>query len=78
MDRYIQRKINLICSASFIQEYSTHPFIDLYVTKVNKGDAFEFVISKLSEMSNVSGKIIYLEDSENYILILEKPIFQLE
>lgn len=49
----------------FIQEYSTHPFIDLYVTKVNKGDAYDFAISKLSEMSNVSGKIIYLGDSEN-------------
>ena len=32
---------------------------------MNKGDAYEFVISKLSEMSNVSGNIIYLGDSEN-------------
>ena len=60
-----REKLTSSAQSLFIQEYSTHPFIDLYVTKVNKGDAFEFVISKLSEISNVSGKIIYLGDSEN-------------
>ena len=60
-----KEKLALCAQSLFIQEYSTHPFIDLYVTKVNKGDAFEFVISKLSEMSNISGNIIYLGDSEN-------------
>ena len=60
-----KEKLALCAQNLFIQEYSTHPFIDLYVTKVNKGDAFEFVISKLSEMSNVFGNIIYLGDSEN-------------
>ena len=60
-----KEKLALCAESLFIQEYSTHPFIDLYVTKVNKGDAFEFVISKLSEMSNISGNIIYLGDSEN-------------
>lgn len=49
----------------FIQEYSTHPFIDVYVTKLNKGDAFDSVVSKLYEISNIKGKIIYLGDSEN-------------
>ena len=49
----------------FIQEYTSHPFIDVYVTKVNKGDAFDFVVSKLSEKSDFHGKIIYLGDSEN-------------
>ena len=73
-----KEKLTLYAQRLFIQEYSTHPFIDLYVTKVNKGDALEFVISKLSEMSNVSGKIIYLGDSENDNPALEKPIFQLE
>ena len=60
-----KEKLALCVQSLFIQEYSTHPFIDLYVTKANKGDAFEFVISKLSEMSNISGNIIYLGDSEN-------------
>jgi HAD superfamily hydrolase (TIGR01484 family) len=66
-----KEKLALCAESLFIQEYSTHPFIDLYVTKVNKGDAFEFVISKLSEMSNISGNIIYLGDSEN-----DNPVFR--
>ena len=49
----------------FIQEYSTHPFIDVYVTKLNKGGAFDYVVSKLHEILNINGKIIYLGDSEN-------------
>lgn len=60
-----KEKLALYTQSLFIQEYSTHPFIDLYVTKVNKGEAYEFIISQLSEMSNVTGKIIYLGDSEN-------------
>lgn len=60
-----KEKLASCAQSLFIQEYSTHPFIDLYITKVNKGDAYEFVISKLSELSNLSGKIIYLGDSEN-------------
>ncbi len=38
----------------FIQEYATHPFIDVYVTKLNKGNAFDSVVSKLCELSNIS------------------------
>ena len=49
----------------FIQEFSTHPFIDVYVTKLNKGSAFDSVVSKLYEILNITGKIIYLGDSEN-------------
>jgi hypothetical protein len=49
----------------FIQEYSTHPFIDMYVMKLDKGNAFDLVLSKLSEVSDITGKIIYLGDSEN-------------
>jgi HAD superfamily hydrolase (TIGR01484 family) len=60
-----KEKLVSYAQSLFIQEYSTHPFIDLYVTKVNKGDAYELVTSKLSELSNLSGKIIYLGDSEN-------------
>ena len=49
----------------FIQEYSTHPFLDVYVTKLNKGGAFDYVVSKLNEISDIKGQIIYLGDSEN-------------
>ena len=49
----------------FIQEYSTHPFIDVYVTKLSKGGAFDSVVSKLYEIMDIKGKIIYLGDSEN-------------
>jgi len=49
----------------FIQEYSSHPFIDVYVTKLNKGGAFDSVVSKLYEILNITGRIIYMGDSEN-------------
>ncbi|WP_458746406.1 hypothetical protein [Candidatus Nitrosocosmicus sp. T] len=49
----------------FIQEYSTHPFIDIYVTKLTKGGAFDSVVSKIYEIMDIKGKIIYLGDSEN-------------
>jgi len=46
-----------------IQTYSSHPFIDIYSTKFNKGDA----IDKLREILaiNKNDKILYLGDSEN-------------
>ena len=60
-----KEKLAFYAQNLFIQEYSTHPFIDVYVTKVNKGNAFDYVVSKLSEKSDFHGKIIYLGDSEN-------------
>ena len=60
-----KEKLAFYAQNLFIQEYTSHPFIDVYVTKVNKGDAFDFVVSKLSEKSDFHGKIIYLGDSEN-------------
>ena len=60
-----KEKSSLYTQHLFIQEYSTHPFIDVYVTKLNKGDAFDSVVSKLYEILNIKGKIIYLGDSEN-------------
>jgi hydroxymethylpyrimidine pyrophosphatase-like HAD family hydrolase len=60
-----KEKLDYYTSHLFIQEYSTHPFVDVYTAKVSKGDAFDFVVSKLSEKSNFHGKIMYLGDSEN-------------
>ncbi len=60
-----KEKLAFYAQNLFIQEYTSHPFIDVYVTKVNKGNAFDFVVSKLSEKSDFHGKIIYLGDSEN-------------
>ena len=60
-----KEKLEYYTSHLFIQEYSTHPFIDLYIAKVSKGDAFDIVVSKLSQISDISGQIMYLGDSEN-------------
>ncbi len=49
----------------FIQEYSTHPFIDIYSGHVNKENAYDYVVSELFNLNNRKGKIIYLGDSEN-------------
>lgn len=49
----------------YVQKYSTHPFVDLYSVKCNKGIAFDTVISELRNKS-VDGKgVLYLGDSEN-------------
>ena len=64
-DRISKEKSSFYTQHLFIQEYSTHPFIDVYVTKLNKGGAFDSVVSKLYEILNITGKIIYLGDSEN-------------
>jgi hydroxymethylpyrimidine pyrophosphatase-like HAD family hydrolase len=50
----------------FVQKYATHPFIDIYSTKTNKGDAFDCITSELMKLNcNNKGNIIYLGDSEN-------------
>ena len=64
-DSISKEKSSLYTQHLFIQEYSTHPFIDVYVTKLNKGGAFDSVVSKLYEIMDIKGKIIYLGDSEN-------------
>ena len=53
-----------------LQTYALHPFIDVYVTKCDKGMAFEYVTSKISntgipEKEKGLQKIMYLEDSDN-------------
>ena len=49
----------------YLQEYSIHPFVDVYSTECNKGMAFNTVISELG-YTTVNGKgTLYLGDSEN-------------
>lgn len=49
----------------FIQEYSSHPFLDVYGVKCNKGLAFDSVLSRLEERKDDRIDIMYLGDSEN-------------
>jgi hydroxymethylpyrimidine pyrophosphatase-like HAD family hydrolase len=67
----IQRNINS-CSTHqyYIQSYSTHPFIDVYSVRCDKGLAFDATISELSCFNNTDDEdirqnILYLGDSEN-------------
>jgi hydroxymethylpyrimidine pyrophosphatase-like HAD family hydrolase len=50
-----------------VQTYALHPFIDVYVTKCDKGMAFDYVTSKISviEGKEKELKIMYLGDSDN-------------
>lgn len=45
-----------------IKTYSSHPFIDVYATKCDKGGGFKDV---LAEIERDEGQILYLGDSEN-------------
>jgi HAD superfamily hydrolase (TIGR01484 family) len=66
----IQKSINadLAPNLSFkdqlsMQSYSSHPFLDVYGTKCDKGLAFDEVLTQLEEKGRTN--IIYLGDSEN-------------
>ncbi len=51
-----------------LQTYALHPFIDVYVTKCDKGMAFDYVTSKISNTQGKekgTQKIMYLGDSDN-------------
>jgi 3-deoxy-D-manno-octulosonate 8-phosphate phosphatase KdsC-like HAD superfamily phosphatase len=47
----------------FIQTYSSHPFLDVYGIKCDKGLAFDNVLSQLTEKRRTN--VVYLGDSEN-------------
>ena len=52
----------------YLQTYALHPFIDVYVTKCDKGMAFDYVTSKISTIEGKGKgpqKIMYLGDSDN-------------
>jgi hydroxymethylpyrimidine pyrophosphatase-like HAD family hydrolase len=51
-----------------IQTYTTHPFIDMYATKCDKGIAFDYVYHEILKMQGKQEQqqnILYLGDSEN-------------
>jgi len=49
----------------YIQTYSTHPFIDIYSTRCDKGIAYDQIISMITTSKKRQLNIIYLGDSEN-------------
>ncbi|MDQ6722728.1 MAG: HAD family hydrolase, partial [Thermoproteota archaeon] len=57
--------LNFYLQKLFIQQYSTHPFIDVYSAKISKGEAYDCVTSELFNISRNKGNIMYLGDSEN-------------
>lgn len=48
----------------YVQTYSSHPFVDVYATKCDKGLGFDRIVSELG-YSKAMGAILYLGDSEN-------------
>lgn len=65
MKRLSNKNFDYYLKKFFIQEYATHPFIDIYGTKTNKGDAYDCVVSGLFHIRNGIGKVLYMGDSEN-------------
>jgi hydroxymethylpyrimidine pyrophosphatase-like HAD family hydrolase len=48
-----------------IQTYTTHPFIDIYAVKCDKGMAYDAVISKIPTTNSSTQRVMYLGDSDN-------------
>ncbi|HZC47554.1 MAG TPA: HAD-IIB family hydrolase [Nitrososphaeraceae archaeon] len=70
LEEIFQRNINSSSANQhyYIQTYSTHPFMDIYSVRCNKGLAFDATISALSSFNADDGirqNILYLGDSEN-------------
>jgi hydroxymethylpyrimidine pyrophosphatase-like HAD family hydrolase len=63
--KVFNRNLDYYLEKFFVQEYATHPFIDIYGTKTNKGDAYDYVVSEIFDLNNGIGKVLYLGDSEN-------------
>ncbi len=68
----IERKIHAFstCDSSiqepYVQTYSSHPFIDIYSVRCDKGLAYDTTISELESFNNIKVQnILYLGDSEN-------------
>lgn len=49
----------------FLQEYSNHPFMDIYSTKIGKDISYDCIVSEIFSRNQKLGKVIYLGDSEN-------------
>ena len=70
LEEIFQRNINSSSANQhyYIQTYSTHPFMDIYSVRCNKGLAFDATISELSCFNaddDIRQNILYLGDSEN-------------
>jgi hydroxymethylpyrimidine pyrophosphatase-like HAD family hydrolase len=48
-----------------IQTYTTHPFIDIYAVKCDKGMAYNTVLSKVPITDSSTQNVMYIGDSEN-------------
>ncbi len=48
-----------------VQTYATHPFIDIYAAKCDKGIAYESILSLITNSERKEHRIMYLGDSEN-------------
>ena len=59
------KEFDLKQSNIYIQTYSTHPFIDIYSIRCNKGMAYDRIISMTSLVHKKRPNVIYLGDSEN-------------
>ena len=55
-----------------IQTYATHPFIDIYATKCDKGTGYKTVVSKIPIIDSAIHNVMYLGDSENDNLAFRK------
>ena len=61
-----QQKLSFNGNTLYTQTYATHPFIDVYAVKCDKGMAFDSIASEISYVKGKEHKIImYLGDSEN-------------
>jgi trehalose-6-phosphatase len=68
-EKQIELSINGNGGKLHIQTYTTHPFIDIYATKCDKGIAFDYVYHEILKMQGKQeqqqNNILYLGDSEN-------------
>ena len=61
-----QQKLSFNGNTLYTQTYATHPFIDVYAVKCDKGMAFDNIASEISYVKGKGHKItMYLGDSEN-------------
>jgi len=62
-----QQKLSFNGNTLYTQTYATHPFIDVYAVKGDKGMAYDNIASEISYVKGKEHKIIimYLGDSEN-------------
>jgi hydroxymethylpyrimidine pyrophosphatase-like HAD family hydrolase len=61
-----QQKLSFNGNTLYTQTYATHPFIDVYAIKGDKGMAYDSIASEISYVKGKGQKIImYLGDSEN-------------